>query len=138
MSELTIRDKVYLLGKVDTFTQLHLARKLGPSIPIVEGLMDPRNAEKDKSILTVLMLSHISDVDTDFVIRKCMSVVHRRQAESKPAKVQAPDGTLMFDDITLSDMLEITVAVIEENLGDFFRTALASMAAQTELSNLPQ
>ena len=132
MSELTVGEKQYVTGKVDTFTQLHLARKLGPSIPIVEGLIDPRNAEKDKAVLTVLMLSHISDVDAEFVIRKCLSVVHRRQGDGKPAKVQSPDGTLMFDDITLSQMLELTVAVIEENLGDFFRTALASMAAQPE------
>lgn len=136
MTQVVIGNNVYLTGKIDTFTQLHLARKLGPALPIVEGLIDPRNAEKDKSVLTVLMLSHISDVDTDFVIRKCMSVVHRKQGEGKPAKVQAPDGTLMFDDISLSDMLELTVAVIEENLGDFFRTALASMAAaQVESAN---
>lgn len=129
MSNLNVEGFSYHTGKLDTFTQLHLARKLGPSIPIIEGLIDPRNADKDKSILTVLMLSHVSDVDADFVIRKCMSVVMRRDAEGKTAKVQAPDGTLMYDDITLTAMLQLAVAVIEENLGDFFRTALASMAA---------
>ena len=131
--ELTVSGKRYATSsKLDAFTQLHMARKLGPSIPIVEGLIDPRNADKDKGILAVLMLSHISDADSEYVIRKCMSVIMRRQDDGKPVKVQAGDGSLMFDDMSLSDMLELSVVVIEENLGDFFRTALASMAQQAE------
>jgi hypothetical protein len=120
MSEHTIGGKRYSVGKVDTFTQLHLARKLGPSIPIIDGLIDHRNAEKNKDLLTVLMFSHISDTDVEFVIRKCLSVVHRRQDDGKPVNID------------LSQMMEITVKVINENLGDFFRTALASMDAPTE------
>ena len=129
MTDITIGEKQFVIsGKLDAFSQLHVARKLGPAIPIVEGLIGVRNADKDKSILTVLMLSHISDADTDFVMRKCLSLVYRKQGEtSKPAKVQAQDGSLMFDDITLSEMLQLTVTVIEENLGDFFRTALANL-----------
>lgn len=118
-------------GRLDAFTQLHVARKLGPSIPIVEGLIDKRNAEKDKGILIVLMLSHVSDADAEYIVRKCLSVVVRREDGGKPAKIQAPDGTLMFDDLDLTKMLELAMMVIEENLGDFFRTALANMGPQT-------
>ena len=132
MSEVQVGSKKYVIGKVDTFSQLHLARKLGPSIPIIAGLIDHNNAEKNKDLLTVLMLSHVGDADAEFVVRKCMSVIHRRDTDGKPCKVQAADGTMMFDDISLSEMMELTVKVIEENLGDFFRTALASMETQME------
>ena len=128
MSELQIGENVYVSGKLDAFTQLHIARKLGPALPIVEGLVQPENATKDKSILTVLMLSHINDADVEYIIRKCLSVVTRRQAGGTLAKVSAADGTLMFDDITMSQMMEISMGVVEENLGDFFRTALAGLA----------
>ena len=129
MTDIVIGDKHFIIsGTLDAFAQLHMARKLGPAIPIIEGVIGERNADKDKSILTVLMLAHISDSDTDFVMRKCLSLVYRKQGEtSKPAKIQAQDGSLMFEDITLSEMLQLTVAVIEENLGDFFRTALANL-----------
>jgi hypothetical protein len=128
MAQLTINGRSYVTtGKLDAFTALHLARKLGPSLPIVEGLVLPENASKDKSILTVLMLSHISDTDSEFVIRKSLNVVGRIGEDGRPQKIQTPDGTLMFDDIQLAEILELTVAVIEENLGDFFRTALANM-----------
>lgn len=129
MKTVKCNDVEYIVANLDTFAQLHVARKLGPSLPIVEGLIDPRNAEKDKNMLAVLMLSHINDTDAEFVVRKCLSAVSRRSADGTLAKVQAPNGALMFDDIELHTLLEITVEVIEQNLGDFFRTALGNMAA---------
>lgn len=126
--ELTIGNHSYeTSGFLDTFTQLHVARKLGPAVPMVQGLLDPANANKDKDLLFVLMLSQIDDSSTEYIIGKCLNVVKRKQESGPSAKIQAPDGSLMFDDIGLAGMLEITVAVIEENLGDFFRTALAKL-----------
>jgi len=123
-------------GKLDAFAQLHIARKLGPALPIVEGLVSAENAGKSKSLLIVLMLSHINDTDTEYVVKKCLSVVGRKQVSGQFAKIQSADGSLMFDDISMSDLLELTVAVIEENLGDFFRTALADLAqAEKNLSS---
>jgi len=118
-------------GKLDAFTQLHIARKLGPTLPIIEGLVKPENDEKGKDLVTVLMLSHISDEDTEYVIRKCLAVVVRQPETEGPfAPIQTPQGSLMFDDISMSDMLGLTIGVIEENLGDFFRTSLADLKAE--------
>jgi hypothetical protein len=128
--ELDLSGHAYTTGatRLDAFSQLHIARKMGPALPLVEGLVATENADKDKGILTVLIFSHISDADTEFVIHKCLSVVQRRQESGKFAKIQAPDGCLMFDDIPMMDMLQLAIAVIEENLGDFFRTALGNLA----------
>jgi hypothetical protein len=77
------------------------------------------------------MLSHISDEDTEYVIRKCLSVVTRQQDPIGPfAPIQSPQGGLMFEDITMQDMLALTISVIEENLGDFFRTSLADLKVE--------
>lgn len=111
-------------GQLDTFTQLHIARKLGPVIPTIEGLIARRNEGKPKGILTVLMLSSLDDVDAEYVVKKCLNMVLRKQPDGKGAKLLSSDGSLMFDDTPMNDLLELTVAVIEENLGDFFRTAL--------------
>lgn len=126
--EIEFTGRVYLIGKLDAFSQLHVARKLGPAVPLVQGMVDLANASKDKALLSVLMLGHISDVDADFVVRKCLSVVTRREDTGALAKIQTPNGDLMFQDISMGDILALTNAVIEENLGDFFRTALASLA----------
>ena len=119
-------------GKLSTFEQLHLVRKLGPAIPMVQGLTDLQNSDKPKALLVVLMLSRIDDQSVDYIMRQCLSVVRRKQAVGPSAKVTTPDGTLMFDDIDLSSIMQLTVAVIEENVGDFFRTALATLPAESE------
>ena len=62
-------------GQLDAFTQLHVARKLSPALGGIEGLVKEENADKDKSILTVITLSYLSDADVDFVIKKCLGVV---------------------------------------------------------------
>lgn len=116
----------FVTRKLDTFAQLHIARKLGPAMPIVEGLLSPENAAKKKALLVVLMLSHIPDADAEFVIKKALSVVTRAQGQSRAA-VLASDGTLMFDDMGMETMLDLTTAVIEDSLGEFFRTALADL-----------
>lgn len=118
-------------GKLDAFTQLHIARKLGPALTIVDGLVRKENFDKEKHLLIVLMLSHISDENTEFVIHKCLSVVMREQVNGQYAPVQTPAGALMFDDMTMTTILELTVEIIEENLGDFFRTALERLNQAT-------
>ncbi len=117
-------------GKLNVFEQLNLARKLGSALAVIEGMTDSENASKDKTLLSVLMLSNISDADSDFVVKKCLSVVTRKQ-NAGYAKIQTSEGHMMFNDISLAVMLELTVSVIEENLGDFFRTALGGLRAET-------
>ena len=126
---LTLNNQEYSTsGKLDTFTQLHVARKLGPAMPVLEGMVDPDNLSKDKTLLTVLMLSKIGDSDVEYIMRRCLSVVTRKHIGGF-AKIQTAEGNLMFDDISLHTLLELTVTVIEENLGDFFRTALGGLEA---------
>ena len=116
-----------IAGALDAFTQLHVARKLSPAIPLLEGVLADRNADKDGTVLVVLALAQLSDADTEYVMRKCLSVVVRQSPDAKPAKLLAADGTLMFQDTPMAVLLELTVAVIDEALGDFFRTALAPL-----------
>ena len=127
---LTINGITYsTTAKLDAFTQLHVARKLGAALPVVDGLVRQENAGKDKTLLSLLMLSNISDADADFVVKKCLGVVVRNSG-NQPAKIQTPSGELMFDDISLAAVLDLAVAVIEENLGDFFRTSLGRLAQE--------
>lgn len=115
-----------LSGKLDVFAQLHVARKLAPALAVVDGLTHPKNTGKDKVLLVVLMFSQLDDEDSEFVIRKCLSVVMRKQ-ETGFVKIQTSTGQLMFQDISLDELLLLTSTVLEESLGDFFRTALARL-----------
>lgn len=125
---MNIKDSYSLSGKLDVFTQLSLARKLAPALPVVDVQLKEENKGKPKAILVVMMLAQISDEDSAFVVRKCLSVVMRKQ-DTGLARVQAANGSIMFDDITMDEILEMVSWVIEENLGDFLRTALTDSAA---------
>ena len=98
------------IGKLSVFEQLAVARKLGPAIPIIEGLVADRNAGKDVTLLVVLMLSRLSDDESDEIVKKCLSVVSIKQ-----------------DTGWVKLMLQLTASVIVENLGSFFNSALASL-----------
>lgn len=116
-------------GRWDAFTQLNVARKLAPAMPIMDGMVATENQNKDKRILSILIFSRLNDRDSEFVISKCLSLVSRKQQDGSMAKVQTPDGHLMFNDIDVSVILQLSSGVIEENLGDFFRTSLGTLEA---------
>lgn len=122
---MTLGDIEYMTIKpMDAFTQLKIARRLGPSLPILQGIISDENKNKDKRIITILMFSHISEEDMMFVIGECLSTIGRRQSNGSIANVRK-NGSIMFDDMGMDEMLKISIEVIEETLGDFFRTSLA-------------
>ncbi len=137
---LTIDGKTYVTsGPLNTFAQLGLARKLAPGLPALSAVIDHKNQSKDKSLLSVLMLSRLSDEDSEYVIQTCLSVVSRvDEASGKAAPLVAKGAGLMFADVNMGAMLEIAIAVIEENLGDFFRSALANLDQEAQAKTLSQ
>lgn len=126
--EIQVGTRTYDIGKLDVFAQLNVARKLAPAMPLLEGMVNKDNAGKDMAILELMALSQLQDDTNDYVMRSCLSVVKVKQ-ESGYAKLTDTTGGLMFDDIKLEDLLRVVLAVIEENLGDFFRTALGKVTA---------
>ena len=115
----------YRIGLIDTFEQLKLARLLSPSLPIVEAIIAERNEEKDLTVPMMLLLGQLSEEDCEAVVRQCLSSVTRKQS-SGWTKVMV-NGVIMFSDITLHEMLQLSSSVITETLGDFFRTALSKL-----------
>ena len=124
--EFELNSKTYSIGKLDVFSQLNIARKLSPAMPLIDGLVRTENSDKDLSILVLMALSQIQDDANEYVLTTCLSVVTVKQ-EAGWAKISNATGGLMFDDMTIETVLKLTVKVIEENLGGFFRTALGKL-----------
>ncbi len=137
--QLPIEGQEYFsITKMTPFEQLAVARKLAPAIALVETLTAPVNANKDNSILSVIMLSYLSDADSEFIVHKCLTLVRRKQSEDgkiPPAPIVNSSGGLQFDDLSLKGILELTVAILKENVGDFFRTALDGLPQADQPSN---
>lgn len=119
-------------GKLSLTDQFGIARKLGAVMPLIGPMVTPDNVEKDKTLLTLLMLGNLSDEVSAYVTGKCLSVVTTTDTSGNLCKLMGPGGTFMFQDVGVEDILQLSAKVIEENLGDFFRTALGSLSAAAE------
>lgn len=129
--------------KINVFQQNNLLRRLLPAIggiaaAFTESPSNPSDMAKaagDAFLNNIepitTAIAHMSDEDSDFVLKTCLSVVSRQSAGGTGwAKVMAPNGVLMFEDIDLAQTYMIIWKVIEENLSSFF-SSLASIIPPT-------
>ena len=128
--ELQIKDVDYKTTPLDVFTQFHLARKL---MPTLIALTKSGEEEELGDIIepVVMEICRMSDADANYILDSCLSVVFRKDSDVW-VKIK-PSGTniLQYHDIDLITMLQLSIRVIKENLGDFFVIAPSLMAGLT-------
>lgn len=137
-----INGQKYRIGKLTPKEQFHVARRLvplltglaGAAMPSVLAGVTDAAALTDDALGQILLafsggLSKMSNEDSEYVIDTCLSAVQRKQGEIwAPVLVK---GGMMFADIRLPDMVQLVVAVVQENLGSFFPGAAAPPATQS-------
>ncbi|WP_343724939.1 phage tail assembly chaperone [Herbaspirillum huttiense] len=128
MSEIKIGDHTYRIGRLDARKQFHVARRLAPVLAGLSG----GAAKAGASLVAQLMpiadaLSKMADEDVDYVLDSCLAVCQRAQQGGQFAAVTVPSGGLMFQDIDMAQMIQLTVAVIQGNMAGFFAAAPADL-----------
>jgi hypothetical protein len=132
----TLNGHKYVIGRLDAFEQLHVARRLAPmlssllaafaSAPAI--LSAKADGDEDAFNLQVLELAtgpladsfaKMPQADVDYVVQACLAVCQRKQ-ESGHAKVYARGGGMLFQDMQLDTLLGLVWFVIQENLSSFF------------------
>lgn len=136
----------YAIGRLNALDQLHVSRKIAPIIPnIMPILTEVAKGEFSKTLeslengatdeldgleplaqaLEPFMeaIAKIPEDDVNYVVHKCLSVVKRNGA------VVCRNGTMMFDDLDMSHLLPLTVAVIRTNLGNFIQGLLTKASS---------
>jgi hypothetical protein len=145
-------DNNYKIGRLDTFTQFHIARRLAPLLanlgaamkdaaPMLEDKFkqqESKGTESDEASAAALSvavgpiadtLSKMSDDDVDYILHKCLAVCQREIAPNRFAPVQLRNGTrLMFEDIDMPVLLGLTINTIQDNLSSFFPTGQQTSA----------
>lgn len=130
----------YRAEKLDAFKQLHVSRKIAPIIPKLlpmflkfadkkEALKDDLEAMAEAFEPLAEALAEMPDADCEYVFNSCLGVVSRHQ-QNNWASIWA-GGALMFDDIDLGVMVQITSKVIWDSLGAFTRGLLAKANAES-------
>lgn len=118
--EFEIGGNAYRSGKMDTFKQFHVSRRLVPAFGNVVGNI--HGEAKFEELIQPLMqaIASMTDADCDFILDACLSVVKRQQKDAWSAIYAGSTQSLMFDDIDMSVMLQIAGRVIQDNLSGFF------------------
>lgn len=128
-TKIEVNGTTYIIGRLDAFKQLHVARKIAPIITTLGATalkMSSPTAASEGDMGMALMapamevVSRMEEVDVNYVVQTCLGVVMRLSGDDqRPAKVMQ-GSNLMFQDIDLTLMIRLTVEVVRENLSAFF------------------
>lgn len=123
--DITIKGEEYRIGKLDGFTQFHVARRLAPALwalASATGGKPVKDLDTAKAVLAVApvadVIAHMSDADSNYVLNACLNVCKRKQKEGWQVVLGAP-GRFMFEDIDMPVMVQLTVSVVRLNLSNF-------------------
>jgi hypothetical protein len=139
----TIKGVDYAIGTLDAMKQFHVARRLAPLLAGMVGTFGPAPEEKpadapetqipkepmDLAPLAAA-LAEMDDKTSEYIILTCLAVVKKKDGGAWCAMVSR--GRLMYDNLDLATMIELTVEVVKENLTNFFPGAPATSPAATK------
>ena len=142
----------YQIGKLDAFKQFHVARRLAPILATVASAAanipeserptpetDEAAAERwfgKMAAPLVEAFSSMNDETADYILLTCLTAVGRDAGKGTWAPVLSRQRTLMYQDIDMGTMVQLTVAVIQENLAGFFSSLQAgSLGAATKAAS---
>lgn len=122
-----VSGKNYSADKLDAMRQFHIVRRLAP---VVAGLLPAGVALKDmvsfleKDVSSVLpsmadALARLKDEDAEFVLYGLLSVVKQEQANGLGWAPVAKGNSLMFQDITMPNLMKIAFKAGQHNFQDF-------------------
>jgi hypothetical protein len=145
MAELEVEGRQYRTGKLNAFKQFHLMRKLlplfsgmGESLSQMPATVGSGEGQFWHSLSPIAQaVADMSDDDSEWIIKTCLAAVTVFNGRNW-VPVATPTGELMFEDIDLSQMLQLAFGVIQENLGNFFPGALPNGSdGEAQASPLP-
>jgi Phage tail assembly chaperone protein, TAC len=139
MQEVEIGGNRYRTGKLDAFKQFHLFRKL---MPVLSGMgetfsdMPEGEVQVNEKFWSAMgpvatAVAEMSQQDSEFILKTCLQTVSLWNGATW-VRITAANGDLMFEDIDMMGMLQLTFEVIKDNLGSFFGAPLPNGSAAGE------
>lgn len=125
----------YTIGKLNPIKQFHITRRLAPALATVGISVAQIKELKGFDDLTPMLgplsgvLAAMKDEDADYVLFTCLGAIQRLQSDGRPAPITvAGENRLMFEDISMPQMLMLVYQVVRENMAGFIQE-LGELAA---------
>lgn len=121
MAEFSVGGQNYKSSKLDVFKQFDIAKRLAPVMSAVAEIARAGDVEVEELVVKIApVISALPDADTHYIFNSCLDVTQRQQGD-RWARVRAPgSGGLMFQDIGLPELMQITFNVLKEHFAGFF------------------
>jgi hypothetical protein len=125
VAEFEVTGNQYRSRKMTAFQQFHVARKLGPIFAKIGPSAQAVVANPDTTMVDLLApiidaLAAMPEDDCNYILHHCLAMVQRFQGGSAWANVWSePAKRMIFEDIDLAAMVQITLEVLKDNLGNF-------------------
>ena len=113
--------------------QFAIAKRLGSHLilPFVDMMIKGSKTKVTLIPALIMALNKMSDDDANFIMETCLKKVYD-VASSPPAPAYS-HGQIMFDDLSLTELLNFTAEIIMRDMVDFLNTVLPSLTQeQTE------
>lgn len=144
-AEFEVQGKQYRSTKMSARKQFHVARKLGPIFSKL-GLGAVRKQDGEAKAFDMMdllepavdALAEMSEADCDFVFDHCLAVVQVYDSNRWVNIWNDQAKRLAFEDIDLMVMIQISMHVLKDNLGNFINApALTSSTSPEPGLNIP-
>lgn len=129
----------YRVSTINARSQFHIVRRLAPVFghvaPLVQGATDPAAVAKiglDALPALADAIAGLSDADADYVLLGLLGAVSKKQPNGTGWSPVAVNGNIMFDDLTMVQMLRLAWEAFNHNMSGFFA------ASQSVLNAAPQ
>lgn len=143
MNSLEVNGHDYQFAKLSALAQFHIVRRLAPIIGELLNGIDPKSFKDGKpnisqaDMLKALgpistALAKLSDEEANYVLFGLLKVVQRKQVGGGWANI-ATGESLMFEDIDMKIMIQLSVKSFMVNLGGFI-SALPSVSKEQAAS----
>ena len=135
MTEINVGGINYRIGKLPAMQQLHVTRRIGPvlatmGVSVLSAIESGKMQDSEDSRMLDLMatamdvVAHMTNDDVEYVVNTCLAVTQRQQGERWAPVMNGQ--RMMFQDVDMRTMVQLTVGVLQENLGGFFQGAGAN------------
>ena len=114
----------YQIGTLSAMKQFHIMRRLAPMLATVgAGFASLKEAKGTEDFLPFLgplseVLAEMSDEQAEYIIKTCMEVVSRKQGDAYQRMIT--QGQFVFQDLSMTEMIRLTVEVVKANMQGFF------------------
>ncbi len=130
MAEFEIDGVRYRSTRLNCRKAFHVSRRVAPVIMQADVLLVMKEAVDNKLTGALIMaqaagpivrhLAELSEADCDYVLDTCLSVVYRQDKGAWQPLWNVPANRLMYEDLTMPQLLQVVYQVLQENLSDFF------------------